>query len=231
MLRGLTYGFALGVGSMFFLDPERGPERRARIVDASKRVMDEAQRTLQSATRELEGGAELSEEAIVERARAKLARVTSHADAIQVRLKEGNELELKGPVLASEHDRIVRAASRIPGVSSIDDDLVVHSEADGVVGLEGDEGQRSSKGMGAMGLSTPGSKVLVGATIAAILPLVPMLLKAIVFAAMRGVMREAAPQVMRKVSESVGTHARSGGEDVASRPRDRSMAEASANPT
>jgi hypothetical protein len=223
MLRGFTYGFALGVGSMFLFDPERGPERRARIRDTSKRIVNDAQQALQSATHELESaGEELSEEALIERVRAKLSRVTSHADAIQVRLKEGSEIELKGPALASEHDRIVRAASRVPGVESIDDDLVVYEHADGVMGLEGEDESRSM-----MGMTEPGTKLLFGATIAAMLPLVPALLKTLVFATMRAIMHEAGPQVVRKVSERAGAQPREG-ERRSQRER---MDDASAHPT
>ncbi|MDB4936329.1 MAG: hypothetical protein JWP87_3301 [Labilithrix sp.] len=213
---------------MFFFDPERGPERRARIRDASQRILNEAREALQSVKGELEGGGggEVSEEELINRVRSKLARVTPHADAIQVRLKEGNEIELKGPVLASEHDRVVRAASRVPGVESIDDDLVVYDRADGVMGLEG-EGRRSS-GMGGIGMSKPESKVLLGASILAILPLVPALLKTLVFAAMRSVVHEAGPQVMRRVSEGTGVRSEERGGRNRERRDERGAA---ANPT
>ena len=74
------------------------------------------------------------EDVIVARVRSRLGRVTLHAHAIEVKLKEGNEIQLKGPALASEHDRIVRAAARVRGVDHIDDDLVVYEDADGVPG-------------------------------------------------------------------------------------------------
>jgi hypothetical protein len=248
-VRGLTYGFALGVGSMFLLDPERGAARRARFRDQSKRIINDVKHLLEVGTRDLENRARglgsevgsalsaaeggLPEEVVVARVRSRLGRVTSHASAIEVRLKEGNEIELKGPALAAEHDRIVRAASRVRGVDRIDDDLVVYEEADGIPGLQG-EGLEQSEGAGMM--RAPGAKLLIGASVAAILisPLAPTFLKTIFYATMRSLMREASPQVMRrvveKVSERVGVSA--DGDGRGGRQRDMNAEwTATANPT
>lgn len=221
-VRGLTYGIALGVGAMFFLDPDRGAARRARIRDASKRLVHDVQHVLEVGTRDLENrtrgvgararsalsGAEreLSEDVLVARVRSRLGRVTQHAHAIDVRYKEGNEIELKGPALVSEHDRIVRAAARVRGVDSIDDDLVLYESPESVPGLQGGEGRPGGERMLPVALRAPGMQLLVGAAVAALIvsPLAPTFIKTLVFATMRRLLQDASPQVMKKVAERIG---------------------------
>jgi hypothetical protein len=224
-VRGFTYGFALGLSSMYLWDPDRGGTRRARIRDTSKRVVRDAQHAVQMGTRDLENrsrgmgartraalsGAEreLSEDVLVARVRSKLGRVTTHAHAIEVRLKEGNEIELKGPALASEHDRIVRAASRVRGVDSIDDDLVVYQEADGIPGLQGGEaGEEGREGEAAAQTTlplprTPGTRLLLGAAMTVLLvsPLAPAFVRTIFSMTIRTLVHDASPQILHRLAE------------------------------
>ena len=214
--RGFTYGLAIGAGSMFLLDPQRGAARRARLRDTSRRVVHDAQRFMRIASRDLENRAhgvgarangmlrrdedDLAEDVIIARVRSRLGRVTSHAHAIEVKLKEGNEIELKGPALASEHDKIVRAAARVRGVDHIDDDLVVYEHADGVPGLQGDGGERGKGGV-RIRLS-PAGELLVGAAIATALvsPLAPTLVRGVAYGITRSLMRDAVPVATRRIA-------------------------------
>jgi len=227
--RGFTYGLAIGAGSMFLLDPRRGAARRARLRDTSRRVVHDAQRFVKIASRDLENRAhgvgarangmlrqddeDLAEDVIIARVRSRLGRVTMHAHAIAVKLKEGNEIELKGPALASEHDRIVRAAARVRGVDHIDDDLVVYEDADGVPGLQGDGGEVGRHGA-SLRLS-PGGSLLVGAAIAAALvtPLAPALVRGAVYGITRSLLRDAMPVATRRLA----ARARSGPPEIVSR--------------
>jgi hypothetical protein len=202
--RGFTYGFLLGLGSMFLLDPDRGGTRRARLRDAVLHVAHELEDFWETGTRDLENrtrgiGARArsvlekpetpSDDVLVARVRSRLGRVTSHAHAIAVRAKDGNEIELKGPALASEHDRIVRAIARVPGVDAVDDDLVVYADADGIPGLQGHRPHRSGAGP----LRAPGPKLLAGASAAALLvsPLAPDLVRTVLAATLRRLLRDA----------------------------------------
>lgn len=213
--RGFTYGLVLGLGSMYLFDPDRGAARRARLRDAALHVAHEFEDFLQTGTRDLENrtrglGAQArsllasnespSDDVLVARVRSRLGRVTSHAHAIEVRCNEGNEVELKGPALASEHDRIVRAASHVRVVKNVDDDLVVYPEADGIPGLQGPDRHRSAAGR----LRAPGPKLLAGASLAALLvsPLAPELVRTTVAAMMRGVLRDASSQAIRRKTEA-----------------------------
>ena len=213
--RGFTYGLAIGAGSMFLLDLRRGAARRARLRDRSRRVVHDAEHFVKVGTRDLENrthgvGArassflrgpsedELSEDVIVARVRTRLGRVTSHAHAIEVRFKEGSEIELKGPALASEHDRIVRAASRVSGVERIDDDLVVYDDVDGVPGLQ-NGGADAWRATGRK-KPTPAAALLASASIAAALVVMPFarpLLRAVVYGITRNLLTEARPIAVR----------------------------------
>jgi hypothetical protein len=143
---------------------------------------------------------DLAEDVIIARVRSRLGRVTSHAHAIEVKLKEGNEIELKGPALASEHDKIVRAAARVRGVDHIDDDLVVYEEADGVPGLQGDGGE-AGRGGAAVRLS-PAGELLVGAAIvtALVSPLAPTLIRGVAYGITRSLVKDAVPVATRRIA-------------------------------
>lgn len=203
--RGFTYGLAIGAGTMFLLDPARGAARRARLRDGSRRVVHDAEHFVEVGARDLENrthgvGArarsflrrasedELSEDVIVARVRSRLGRATSHAHAIEVRFKEGNEIELKGPALATEHDRIVRAASRVRGVHHIDDDLVVYENADGVAGLQGN-GEHAAGASGTLRLRPAGSLLATASVAAALLtPLAPTLVMGVIYGITRSLL-------------------------------------------
>ncbi|MDB5214895.1 MAG: hypothetical protein JWO86_2822 [Myxococcaceae bacterium] len=219
-VRGFTYGLALGAGSMYLFDPQLGAARRARLRDSSRHIVRQARKALQIRTRDLENrtrgvGARasrliakseepLSEDVLVARVRSRLGRVTSHARAIEVRFKEGNEIELKGPALANEHDRIVRAAARVRGVDRIDDDLAVYEDADGIPGLQEPEGSResASEDVSLLGLS-PAAQLVLGGSCALLLvtPIAPAFVRVLLGAAVRALLEGAGPPLMRRREE------------------------------
>lgn len=150
--RGFGYGLLAGLGMMFLLDPRQGNARRALVRDKSRRTVREVEDALHIGSRDLGhrvegmiarmfgGAAEepISDDVLVARVRARLGHVCNHAHGIQVNAKGNGCIELKGPVLAEEHERIVWTASHVPGVRELDDDLVVHTEAGDVPGLQGE---------------------------------------------------------------------------------------------
>ena len=138
--RGFGYGLLAGLGLMFLLEPRQGNARRAIVRDKSRRAVRDVEHALDMGTRDLahriEGAIvsvlsppdeDVRDDVLVARVRARLGHVCSHAHGIDVVVKGSGCIELKGPVLAAEHDRIVHAVSHVPGVREIDDDLVVHA--------------------------------------------------------------------------------------------------------
>src|SRR5690348_15472503 len=90
-------GMLLGVGLMYFLDPVRGRRRRARINDAvlhAERVERELfARAARDARHRVEGftqrvkhrpSADVDDEVIVERVRARIGRAVSHPRALDI---------------------------------------------------------------------------------------------------------------------------------------------------
>src|SRR5262245_729049 len=144
-------GGAAGAGAvaMYFLDPDRGPARRAGLRDQAIRAQHELENGLDTLSRDLRNratglgagvryrvtGRKVDDAVLVERIRAKLGLVAGHPRAIDVSASAG-EVRISGDVLAEEHRGLVRAVSRIPGVKSVDDQLRMHASADGVPGLQ-----------------------------------------------------------------------------------------------
>jgi uncharacterized membrane protein len=144
-------GGAAGVGAaaMYFLDPDRGPARRARVRDQAIRAQHELENGLDTLSGDLRNratglgagvryritGRKVDDAVLVERVRAKLGLVAGHPRAIDVAASDGT-VRLSGDVLAEEHRGLVRAVSRIPGVKSVDDHLRMHASADCVPGLQ-----------------------------------------------------------------------------------------------
>jgi hypothetical protein len=141
--RTLLMGLGLGVGLMYFMDPERGRRRRALVRDKvahTTRVssnalgavgLDLGHRVtgLLARARGVLHRRPVDDGVLVERVRAKLGRVVSHPHAIDVNAMNGY-VRLRGPVLQPEAIRLVRAVARVPGVRDVIDALDVHLTAD-----------------------------------------------------------------------------------------------------
>lgn len=73
---------------------------------------------------------------LAERVRTCLGRVVSHPGAIDVTVTDGR-VTLSGPVLASEHQSLLRAVKAVRGVMEVEDQLAVHERANGISALQG----------------------------------------------------------------------------------------------
>jgi hypothetical protein len=151
--RDLTYGIALGAALMALFDPRGGAARRARVRQKAVRAAHEVEAAAGVGARDLEHRAEgivarfasrlfgkhetVSDEVLVARVRAELGHVCAHPGAIKVIAKGDGCVELKGPILRSELDRVIRAIAHVPGVAAIDDDLEVHAHAADHPALQG----------------------------------------------------------------------------------------------
>jgi CBS domain-containing protein len=71
----------------------------------------------------------VADEVIAQRVRAALGRACSHVGVLEVSVTDGC-VALGGPVLESEHRRVIRTACRVNGVRAVDDRLERHRRAD-----------------------------------------------------------------------------------------------------
>lgn len=169
------WGFSLGAGTMFLLDPRQGGARRAQLRDKSVHVRRELEKGAEIAARDLSHrtagfvartrGAAREDHpepgVLVERVRATIGHHCSHPHAIAVTATEGGTVELRGPILRSDVDDVLGAVSRVRGVRAIDDDLDVHDAPGDVPGLQGEAHRRPRAHR-----TTPATKLLLGAVAA-----------------------------------------------------------------
>ena len=144
---GLALGGILGAGLTYLFDPAGGRRRRALLRDKAVRAAHEAEDATERSTRDLANRSRglfarlrgrrerVGDRTLEERVRAQLGHVCSHARAIAVKAEDGC-VELKGPILDAEHDRVIEAVEAIPGVRAIDDDLERHAEPGNIPALQ-----------------------------------------------------------------------------------------------
>jgi hypothetical protein len=139
----LVAGAGIGGLLTYFLDPRLGGRRRALVRDqmthARRRAADALDATAKDLSNRAEGlmaearsrlsGDQPSDEVVAARVREKLGHYVSHTRAIDVTVSDGR-VQLRGPILASEHDRLPRAIRGVRGVADVEDALEVHATAD-----------------------------------------------------------------------------------------------------
>jgi hypothetical protein len=133
-------GAALGAGALLLLDPRQGRRRRARAVqklrhgahallegsaEGARDLAHRAQGKVAEVRSRLHQEGAVADEILEERVRAKLGRVCAHPSAITVRSR-GDRVELTGPILRADVDRVLRAVRRVPGVEAVDNRMEVH---------------------------------------------------------------------------------------------------------
>src|SRR5687767_316457 len=115
-------GFAIGATLMYVFDPSRGRRRRALVRDQFTRLGHKAGDGLDAAARDLSNRAvgrvaearrrfradQATDDILVERVRAELGRVVSHARAIDVEARDGR-VRLCGPILTHEVNSLLDA--------------------------------------------------------------------------------------------------------------------------
>ncbi len=138
-----------GAGIMYLLDPHMGNRRRALLRDQVVHLQHEADDALDAVTNDFQNRAQgfvetaqnrfenemVSDETLEARVRSALGHAVVHAGAVEVSASNGR-VTLSGPVLQDEKDRLLATARNVPGVTSLEDRLRLHSQADGVPDLQ-----------------------------------------------------------------------------------------------
>jgi osmotically-inducible protein OsmY len=146
----LLTGAAVGMAIAYLFDPNRGTRRRALAMDqmrrATRKTRDAVDATMRdvsnrtagvvAATRGRFAHDEVDDVTLRERVRAKLGRACSHPGAIEVEAVDG-AVTLRGPILASELERVLATTAAVRGVRSISNELQPHESAEGVPSLQG----------------------------------------------------------------------------------------------
>ena len=149
---GLGTLTAIGIGAalMYFLDPNRGARRRARVRDKTvhllNKTVDAANTTRRDLTNRARGlAAEVrgrfddniaDDVVLVARVRAQMGRVCSHPSAVLTTARDGR-VTLSGPILADEADHLLSHARSVRGVREVVDRLERYESPDHVPGLQG----------------------------------------------------------------------------------------------
>ena len=140
----------IGAALMYFFDPERGPERRARWRDQAMRAGGELQkggevgasdtrnraRGLRASLQSRLAAEPVSDAVLTERVRAALGHAVSHPSAIEVTVADGRVI-LAGPILAQELPLLIDCVLDVRGVSDLENRLQPHADAGNVPGLQG----------------------------------------------------------------------------------------------
>ena len=146
----LLAGVGVGAGLTYFLDPDRGAQRRARVRDTVAHTAGMTRRavgtTYRDALHRTHGTAaslrsvvqheEVDDRVLVERVRAKLGRFVSHPHAIRVTAANGI-VTISGPILTHEARDLIRAVRRVRGVRDVVDTLERHEDGTNVPALQG----------------------------------------------------------------------------------------------
>jgi uncharacterized membrane protein len=170
-------GLGVGVGLMYFLDPERGRRRRARARDKLAHTLnvttDAAGTTARDLAHRAAGTAArvrsslrrqpVDDVVLIERVRAQLGRVVSHPHAIDVKATDGRVM-LSGSVLHAEVNQLLHAVERVDGVRQVVNKLEEHKEPGNVPALQGGSTPHPPRPDIWQRQWAPATRLLVGAT-------------------------------------------------------------------
>jgi osmotically-inducible protein OsmY len=149
-MRTFVIGMALGAGTMYLLDPDKGRRRRALARDQVVSALNTAGETLEGRQEHLRNRAqglvaetaariredEVDDRVLAERVRSRLGRLVSHPGAIDVSARDGCVI-LHGPVLKDEVDRLLSGVSSVRGVRGVENQLEVHDQPGDIPSLQG----------------------------------------------------------------------------------------------
>jgi uncharacterized membrane protein len=140
----------VGAGLMYLLDPDRGTRRRALVRDRIVHTLHALSGIVERGARDLSHRAhgfvvesqsffrdeEVPDEVLTARVRSKLGHVVGHPHAIDVAVHRGR-VELRGPVLSHDVEKLLSSIALIPGVRGLDSHLEGHAAPDHIAALQG----------------------------------------------------------------------------------------------
>jgi hypothetical protein len=143
-------GLAAGAAAVALFEPRSGARRRGLVAQkaihagkAARSFGAKAGRDLANRSRGLLASARSSiheesvpDDVLCDRVRSHIGRLTSHPSAIAVSAREG-AIELRGPVLEEEAQRVLEGCRRVHGVHQVVDLLDRHAGPERVPGLQG----------------------------------------------------------------------------------------------
>jgi hypothetical protein len=153
---GITKGLlmlgcaGLGAGVMYLLEPSVGKRRRALVRDKAMSylyrtgdLLSQTARDMGNRTRGVVSeahtrltGADVPDDAVlVERVKAQIGHVVSHAGAISVTAHQGCVM-LSGPIPAHEAEKLLSTVGSVAGVTKVVNQLEVHKETAPISGLQ-----------------------------------------------------------------------------------------------
>ena len=147
----LLTGFGMGIGLMYFLDPDRGRRRRALVRDKVTHASRVSRSAVGATSRDVANRATgvaarmrralrrdgVEDEKLVARVRASIGHVVAHPRAVEVEAYDG-VVTLRGPILESEVNPLLTAVEQTPGVREVIADLDEYSTPADVPALQGD---------------------------------------------------------------------------------------------
>jgi hypothetical protein len=147
-LLSVAGALAAGAFATFFLDPDQGRRRRAiardKLASGLRQAGESSQalaQGLRNRTTGLVAGARrrlspapVSDDVLAERVRARMGHIVSHA-SIDVQAAQG-EVTLRGPVLDTEVEGLLRAVRAVPGVRAVVNQLEPHPRPGNIPGLQ-----------------------------------------------------------------------------------------------
>lgn len=146
----LVGGIGLGAALMYVFDPDRGKRRRALIRDKVEAAgcklgdkADKMQRDLRNRaygvvaeTKSMFRNDKVTDEVLVDRVRSSLGRIPVHIGAFDISAQDG-VITLRGPILADELPKVLRAVRVVRGVKEVDNRFEVHEQPGRVSALQG----------------------------------------------------------------------------------------------
>jgi hypothetical protein len=148
---------AFGGAAMYYFDPDKGRRRRALVRDQAVKARSDVRHFVDDGTRDLKSRGVAAtgrvksiitrrkgtDEVLAERVRSKMGRHVLHPGAIEVSASNGT-ITLTGSILAYEHDDLLEALAKVPGVVDIADQIGVYETAEGISELQGSRDSRGA---------------------------------------------------------------------------------------
>lgn len=175
--------FSVGLLAMYLFDPDVGRRRRALLGDKMRKTRRRMSALVDVASRDAANrgqglraamSSRLAPEPhvppriIEERIRARIGRAVWNAGALKVHAQDDGSIVLAGPVLASEVNRLMRAAWSVRGVRNVDNQLQVHDQPGNISALQGARERGAWRSRFMAENWPPSLRVLAGAAGAAI---------------------------------------------------------------